>query len=197
MKNHFKNSIRRLLGLCLVVFMITSCEYKDVVDVEYPDQVVYLPASRNGVYKIDKAAASTGSPVKYRLDNDKVVLLTSVYRAGVENKGNVSVDIISNPDSVNVLIASGDLTEINEDETTSTPTLLPNDKFSFPSTVDIKSGEETGSIEIALDLSFLQNHPDSRFAFAIKIAGSNVSVNEKLNTVIIDFNTKVLTATPD
>lgn len=195
MKNHFKNSIKKLLGSCLIVFAITACEYKDIADAEYPDQTVYLPAARQEVYKIEKPATGSDSPVQYILDkeNNKVILPMSIYRAGINNKGSVIADIVSDTKVVSDLIASGDLTTIHDDGTSTTPILLPEDKYSYAQTVEIKSGEETGSLEIILDLPYLVSHPDTRFAFAVKIADSNVSINDKLATVIIDFNTKVLT----
>lgn len=194
MKNHFKDNIKKLLGSCLIVFVITSCEYKDIADAEYPNQTVYLPAARQEVYKIEKSVTDSDAPVQYVLDkeNSKVILLMSVYRAGINNKGSVIADIVSDAKAVSDLITSGDLTTIHEDGTSSTPILLPENKYTYAQTVEIKSGEETGSLEIMLDLPYLISYPHTRFAFAVKIADSNVSVNEKLATVIIDFNTKVL-----
>ena len=140
MKNNIKNVMKILLLSCITSLVTTSCEYKEVADAEYSDQILYMPGAKSGIYRVNEISQNN-APYRYRLDmeNKKVIVPLGIYRAGVNNKGNVNVDIIIENQIVQEFIAGGELTD---EESGLTSEILPQDKFSVPSSVQIKSGEE-------------------------------------------------------
>lgn len=52
MKNNIKNGIKILLISCIASLVTTSCEYKEVADAEYSDQILYMPGAKSGIYSI-------------------------------------------------------------------------------------------------------------------------------------------------
>ena len=194
MKNNIKNSIKTLLVSGLAALAVTSCEYKEVTDAEYGEQLLYMPAARAGIYKVDEIAPDN-APFRYRLDteNKKVIIPLGIYRGGVDNKGNVNAEIAVEEQIVQILISEGELTD-DEDETTSE--ILPQNKFTVPSSVQIKSGEEQATFDMVIDLQFLLDNLHKRFATAVRIVSSNIKINEALSFLVIDFNTDFLLAKP-
>ena len=194
MKNNIKNVMKILLLSCITSLVTTSCEYKEVADAEYSDQILYMPGAKSGIYRVNEISQNN-APYRYRLDmeNKKVIVPLGIYRAGVNNKGNVNVDIIIENQIVQEFIAGGELTD---EESGLTSEILPQDKFSVPSSVQIKSGEEKATFDLAIDLQFLLDNLHKRYATAVKIINSNIKINEALSYLVIDFDTDFLIARP-
>lgn len=193
MKNRIGNSIRGAWVLGCLTLAVASCEYKEIADADYPEQVIYMPAAKSGIYTVDEIAESD-APFRYEIDlsAQKVIIPLAVYRAGIHNKGSISAAIEADRDTVSRLIGSGDLT--GEDGRTAE--LLPEGKYTLPESVRIADGAETAKIPLAIDLPFLLEQVGKRFAIGVKLLHADVKINESLNTVIVNFSSDFLQPRP-
>ena len=75
MKNNIKNGIKILLISCIASLVTTSCEYKEIADAEYSDQILYMPGAKSGIYRVNEISQNN-APYRYRLDmeNKKVIV---------------------------------------------------------------------------------------------------------------------------
>lgn len=187
-------NIKLLLAFPLLAITIISCDYQSVAEANYPDQQIYMPAAISGVYTIDNISA-TNAPFRYIMDNDnkKIIIPLGIYRSGVNNNGNINVDIKINNDTVNNLISAGDL--IGYDNTNLDT--LPADKYSLPSNVLFNSGIENVNMQLVIDIPFLLANPNKRFALGITISSNDVEANPLLSTIIVLINTNFIFPKPN
>jgi PKD repeat protein len=188
MKNRLKK-IKLLSAILPVVIILSSCEYQSVADAIYPDQTIYMAASKSGVYTIDNVSTDN-APFRYEMDstNNKILIPLGIYRSGINNKGDISVDIKINNDTVLKLISAGGL--IGSDN--STVDILPSDKYVLPATVQVKNGNENAVVQLVIDIPFLLANPGKRFALGITISSNNVKTSPNLNTTIVLINTNFI-----
>src|SRR5210317_1570472 len=141
-----------------VVFVLTfsACEFETPVrDAEYPDQVIYLPAAVGGNFQINDIARRIGDPPfpgnPYRyvvdLDSREFIVPLGVYRSGIDNIGEFTLNIEANTDTISDLITAGD----------TIITLLPSSEFTMDNSVDMPEGEELAKFDLVVDLDFLLN----------------------------------------
>lgn len=196
MKIHKIIGIKLLLAF-LACMVISSCEYKEIADANYPDQQIYLPiASQSGYYIINSVPslstvnATPGQPLRFTVDINKnqFNIPLSVYRSGINNIGTFNVDISVNTDTITKLIASESLDNVTS--------LLPNDKYSIGSNVNLIDGKESGSFMLHVDLGFLKTMaPNKKFALAVSIASAERPNIPSLSTGIIVIDTKIMIPT--
>ena len=193
MKNKLKN-IKLLSAILTVVIILSSCEYQSVADAIYQDQTIYMPASKSGVYTIDNVSANN-APFRYEMDtiNNKILIPLGIYRSGINNKGDISVDIKINNDTVSKLISAGSLTGSDN----SAINILPSDKYVLPSIVQIKNSEESAVLQLAVDVPFLLANPSKRFALGVTISSNDVKASPNLNTTIVLINTNFIFPKPN
>lgn len=193
MKNRIGNSLKVAWLWGGMILAVTSCEYKETADAEYPGQVIYMPAARSGIYTVDDMAESN-APFRYEIDlsAQKVIIPLAVYRAGVDNRGSITVDIETDRDTVSRLIGSGNLT--GEDGRTAE--LLPEGKYTLPESVRIDDGAEIAKIPLTIDLPFLLEQSGKCFAIGVKLLRANAKINESLNTVIVNLSNDFLQPRP-
>lgn len=193
MKNRIGNSVKAVWMSGCFVLAVTSCEYKEIADAEYPGQAIYMPAAKSGIYTIDEIAESN-APFRYEVDlsAQKIIVPLAVYRAGVNNKGSITVDIEADRDTVSRVIDSGDLTG----EDGHTAELLPEGKYTLPESVRIDDGAESAGISLAIDLPFLLDQSGKHFAVGVKLLRANAKINESLNTVIVNLSSDFLHPRP-
>ena len=110
MKNRIKMNIKYLSSLLILAIAIVSCQYQAIADADYPEQGVYIPIAKSGIYTIDNVAV-TNAPFRYVMDNvnNKIIIPIGVYRYGISNRGTIAVNIALNNDTVTNLIAAGSL----------------------------------------------------------------------------------------
>lgn len=173
-------------GLCL---FLTSCKYEELAAANYPQQVLYLPTAKNGVYAI----ASLPAPgVTYRftvkLAEKKVIIPLSVYRGGVSVDGTVPVTVTANADTITKLIATPVLTNT---------VALPADKFTLPTSVTLESGKESAPFELSVDLDYLRANPGKKLAVGVSIASPQTTVNPLLKTTVISIDPAIFKPTSD
>lgn len=177
------------IGILSIGTILYSCDYQSIGDAEYLPQQVYLPASVNGVYKVEDIAPDYG-PVRYNIDLDarKLNIPLSVYRGGINNDGNVHVALEINNDSVNKLIAAGELL----DELENNPELLPVNRMEIPSEVEISSGGEVSPFTMSVDLDFIMANPRTRYITGICINEADCSIASKNYYLIVEINTRFI-----
>ncbi len=127
MKSMIKNRLLLVTAICFL-FAGTSCQYDEIVDIPYPESLVYLPIAVNGsispdgIYTIEEGASTAwvsptpGQPMKYTVRNadNAFVIPLGIYRSGTGKtiKGSVNVSVMLNADTVQTLIDNGVLTDV-------------------------------------------------------------------------------------
>lgn len=185
MKHQFKNIIKN--GTCLLalalVFLLSSCKYEDFVPGTYPDALVYLPASVNGVYNVN-TIAPTGVRYVVDLTAKKLNIPLGAARSGLTRNGEVTVNLTPNADTINKLIANTKLTGTD---------LLPSANYTLPTSATIESSKDAVSFNLSLDLDYLRNNATKKFAVAVSIANSSaLTVNPTIGTAVIVIDAKIL-----
>lgn len=184
-----KKSIKIFISLLGLSSLYTSCQYKEIANAQYPDQVIYMPASVNGIYKIvdspDTYTVPTpGVPVSYLINNDEVLIPLGIYRAGKTSKGSFSVKVSANNDSVNHLINEGPLKDVAR--------LLPAKYYSLPEMINVDNGMDHATFNLSVDLKFLEQNEDEQFAIGVKISSNERKVNPDFSTTIVLIDPKVI-----
>ena len=181
-------------GFMLSLF---SC-WKDITyrDAEYPDQIIYMTTAylNNGQRVIDDinrirgTLPIEGNPYKYVLDMSRREFRVplAAYRAGVNNKGSFTVNVSANT----AVIAT-----INEGRTDKY-LLIPSDKYTLVSSVEMKDGEELAKFDLIVDLDLLRNnYPDEIFALGVEISSAQMERNENLCTTAVIIHTRIVKPT--
>ncbi len=196
MKSIIIRSLKILFILSGLALSLPSCTYKKIVDADYSAQLIYMPAAVSN-FIIDNVPQPTladptpGNPYNIVIDlpNKKLNIPLGIYRSGIDNKGSFSVDIAINNDTINKLLAiSGKLP--------AGTILLNADKYSVPSSVMIKDGQEVAIFDLAVNLDSLsKNAPNKIYALGVGISSTERASNPKLNTTIVIINTKMMKPT--
>ena len=178
----------RLLFVCLGFGLLAaSCTYQDIVPADYPQQVVYMPTARNGLYAI--TSISTSGTYRFTLDqaNRKIIIPLGVYRGGVSADGAVAINITANADTVSKLISASTLANT---------ALLPTDKLTLPGTVTMDAGQVSAPFELKVDLNYLLASTQKQ-AIGVSIDSPQSAVNPLLKTTLISFDPAILRPTPN
>jgi PKD repeat protein len=199
-----KSSLKAKINMAMIIFFIGiisfSCEYEtDIRDAEFPDQLLYMPAAyNNGLFIINDIARERGElpfeghPFKYVVDlaNKKFIVPLSVYRSGINNTGEFSVNIEVDTDTI---------VNINAAENYSDSlSLIPDDKYSIVNSVEMKDGEEIAQFDLAIELDYLRNnYPDKIFALGIRISSPQRETNPNLSTTVVIIHTEIIKPTAD
>lgn len=196
MKKILYKSIKLLAAFYGFVLFLTSCEYTDIVDADYPEPLVYMPAAARGMFVINdvpskpEAHPTPGLAYRFLVDNDnnKFVVPLSVLRSGFEHGNSVDVDIRTNTDTITQLIAL-DMEEGGLPDNTG---ILSSEHYSLPPSVTVPKGDELGPFNMEIDLNHLLASPDTIFALGVSVSSDQIEVNPDLNTTIILIHTKIL-----
>ena len=194
--NH--NNIR--LGVILITLNIIlfSCEYETSIrDAEYPEQLVYLPSANfdglfiiNDLNRVRGSLPFDGNPYRYVVDTVKrnFQIPLSVYRAGINNKGEFKVNIKTDGDTVNNLNSSGNIPYFLD--------VLPQQKYSIADEVKMKDNSEVAQFDLNVDLDYLINaYPSKLFAIGVNISCEERKVNSQLSTTVVVIDTKIFKPT--
>jgi len=188
-------------GVFLLTFtVLASCEYKEIADADFPEGVIYLPVSLSddGIYAIstlpaNPTATAPESPYKFRLDinANEFIIPLSVYRSGLSNDASFTVDVKTDKDTVNALIASGELSSGVE--------ILAEGTYTLESSVRMESGKNYAPFALTVDLDFLIAGAASQktYALAVNISSTACDNNPDLSTVVILISSEILLSFPD
>lgn len=196
MKKILYKSIKLLAVFSGCIFFLTSCEYEEIRDADYPDPVVYMPAAARGMFVINNVPSrpdvhpTPGFAYRFLVDNgnNKFVVPLSVYRSGFEHSNSVDIEIQANTDTIVELIALEEVEGGLPDNTG----VLSSERYSLPSSVTVPKGTELGTFELEVDLNYLLASPDTVFALGVSISSSQIEVNPLLNTTVILIHTRIL-----
>lgn len=186
-----------LLLLCMIA-ALPSCDYETGIrDAEYPDQVLYMPAAYpNGLFVIDDITKVIGtlpfegSIYRYKIDleNRQFIVPLSAYRGGIDNNGDVSVDISISSDTVTNLN--------NKNSLGYSLLLIPEDKITITDKTTIKNKEEIAIFDLKIDLDFLlSNFADQNYGIGVNISSKDRDVNPKLSTAVVIINARIMKPT--
>lgn len=198
MKNYTTHTLKLLIAFFSLVIMLASCEYKDVADAEYPDQLIYMPAALYNPFYINTVAlplgnTTPGNNYRYIVDmqGNKFNVPLAVYRSGIDNKGAFKVDISVNTDTIAKLQAAGEALEGVK--------LLASDKYTIASSVDMLDDKEIASFNLSVKLdSMLANYSKNTvFALGVTISSTDRETNPLLATTIMVIDTKMMKPTAD
>ena len=167
--------------------MLTACKYEDLAKADYPQQIIYMPTARNGVYAI--TSISTSGTYRFTVDlaGKKVTIPLGVIRGGVSSEGDVPVTITANADTVSKLISTNVLPGT---------LALPADKFALPASVTIGNGKDSAPFALSIDLDYLRANPAQKVAVGVTVSSGQTPVNPLLKTTLISFDPAILTPTP-
>ncbi len=197
MKKNIKNILKIALILIAVGVVSTSCEYDQIKDADYVAAKLYLPAASNGVFTINDVPQrveflpTSGQAYRFQIDmvKNKLIIPMSVYRSGSDKSKKITANAMINTDTINVLKAKP--TPIIP----VTTILLPSDKYSLPTTVEVASGAQLGEFNLEIDLDYLRSFPDAVIGFGVGITSTDLEVNPLLKMAIITISTKLLKPT--
>ena len=194
MKREYHIRLKQCLALCVLIAGFFSCDYQELADADYPNQMVYLPVAANGIYTLNKATEEGSKIFKYELDleNNRLIVPLAVYRSGTNNKGTIQVDVLIDNDTIRQLINSGDLI----DDQGKNLELIPAEQYTISPSVELKDGEGWQSITLTINLNYIATQTNKRLALGVAIEGKEVSASPKLGTAIIEINTNFLVPTP-
>jgi hypothetical protein len=166
--------------LLLICTAITSCQYQEIGDAEFPSGTIYLPAAARGYYLIDNLPVEN-TIYKFQVNSaaNEFNIPLAVYRSGLDTGSSFSVDIKINNDTIENLFSEA----IQRGDTA----LLPQGKYEIASSVQMKQGERVAPFTLKIDLDYLAANADNKeaYAIAVNISGEECESNESLSTVII------------
>lgn len=180
----------KIISSFFALALLYSCGYKTIADASYPEQKIYIAlASQGSVYEIDTRPVHSsntpteGSVYQYVIEKDEFIVPLSVYRSGIDNKGDVRVRISFDDGIVSSFVDSGELSAV---------TPVPENSRFVVDELLIPDGRESASFGVRLPLSYLRDAADgSRFAFGIRIFSEDRTINEKYGYVIVVINHKI------
>ena len=156
MKNIINQYFKYLVVFIGSAILLNSCQYKEIVDAQYPDQLIYMPAAKNGNFVINTVAlpvgnTSPGNVFRYKVDlaARKFIIPLGVYRSGINNDGFFNVDIAVNSDTITQLMAAVPA------RLPGGTNHLPSGKYSVVPSIEIQNGAELATFDLLVDLDFL------------------------------------------
>ncbi|MBC7889657.1 MAG: PKD domain-containing protein [Ferruginibacter sp.] len=196
MKYNFLSCAKTLIIVAGFASSLASCTYKENVDFPY-EESIYMPAAgiatggagANGIFTI--TPTMEGLSYRYLADkaSSKFDIPLSVTRSGVNRSGSIPVNIITNTDTINKLIAAGKFS-VAADPLLTTE-VLPT-KYTLPTSVLLSGDSTLASFNLSIDLTFMTNSainfPKKRYAIAVGINSPGVKVDslKKLTVIFID-----------
>lgn len=199
MKNNFTHSIKLLIAFFGLVTTLASCEYKEIADTNYPEQLIYIPVARNGNYYINTVdlpigSTTPGNAIRYKVDLTarKFIVPLGVYRSGIDNNGGFTIDIKVNTDTITKLQAILGKLPVGA-------LLLPAGKYSTVSSVEMKDGEEIAKFDLIIDLDYLVTNYSlptdvllRNYALGISISSTARKANPLYSTTIVVIGTVMM-----
>jgi hypothetical protein len=127
---YFNQIIKNGIRLLAISLVIGACQYKEVVEVTYPAELVYLPAAVGGFYDVSTVPVVSGA-ARYSVDlgAKKLNIPLAIVRSGANNNTAFSAKITANTDTLGLLIAANKLVA----------EALPTANYTLPTSVDVRT----------------------------------------------------------
>ncbi len=171
-------------SLCL---LLASCQYEELAEADYPQQVLYMPAAKNGLFTITSLPTAGAYKFTVNLTDKKLIIPLSVFRGGVSADGDLPVTVAANADTISKLITA---------KTLIGTIALPADKFVLPGNVTIENGKTSAPFDLRIDLDYLRANPGQKLAIGVGIASAQATVNPLLKTTVISLDPAILKPVP-
>lgn len=167
--------------------LLVSCNYEELAKADYPQQILYMPTAKNGLFAINSISTSGTYRFTVDLAGKKIIIPLGVFRGGVSADGDVQVSVTALAVTISKLISSSALVGT---------VALPTDKFVLPTSVSVPNGQESALFSLSIDLDYLRANLTQKQAVAVSIASPQTNVNPALKTTIISFDPTILKPTP-
>lgn len=179
-----KRILNTLLPALLLCFALSSCDYRQYADAEYPDNLIYQTLAQDGVLMINSAptvseyTASPGSAIPFYLDEarGKLVINMGVVQSGIELRP-CSVELSYDKSAVNKYIDSGELG--------SDVVALKESALSFPRHLELEGASVSYQLEISTNAFVSDEYYKKKLLTAVKVSGKGIMPNPDLQTVVI------------
>lgn len=185
--------LKNILTLFVIIgVLVSSCEYKEIVDADYTPQKIYMPSAVSGIYMVNDTNDLSGK-YRYKLDleNNKLIIPLGVYRSGIDSRGSVNVDLIVNNDTIDGLNEVGAL----DNPEYKMMEVIPDDKYSIPGRITIPDGSDNVTFDLSIDLDYLATQPDKRLGLGVEINSTDVEVDRTFNLTVLELTTNFIVPT--
>ncbi len=151
-----------------------------------------MPSAVHGIYLINSVPQdldfhpTPGHTSRFYIDAsyNKFIVPLGVYRSGINRAGKLIVAISANTDTVSAMINSSLISE--------TTILIPEGKFTIPSSVEIPDGGEYETFNLEIDLDYLEGLSEATVGLGIIISSNDCEVNPLLDTTVILIDVSIL-----
>lgn len=191
-----KNISKLIIPILALSIGATSCKYKDIADVDYAEQRIYMPSAAqsaaedagNGVFNINNLNEVNGA-FRYNINTSakKFYVPLSVYRSGVNLDGAVNVQVAVDNSTIPALIPT---------KLPAGTVVLPQGQYSIEPSVTIGSGQTLAKFTLAVELDLLRANPTQKYAIGVTVSSPNVASTPNLGTTVIMIDPSILTLVP-
>lgn len=156
-----KNRILTLIILGFgFMFSFSSCEEPDS-EKEWGLAKIYMPQAKYDPY--NATADQPGATCSIDAANNKLNVFLGVYRSGLQELNEYSVDVVASAGSVAGTVE------------------LPSTSYTLPSRVTCPAGERDVTFYLTVDLDFLQQNIGTDYSLTITVSNpTNYELNEEL-----------------
>ena len=178
-----------------IAFIFSGCDYQEIMSATYPENHIYMPTAKKGVYILNSATPDSVSPVtqgaayQYMLDipKNQFIIPMGVYLSGVNEQPAFSVSVAMNADTITSLLSQ--LAYAGYE-------VLPSTYLKFSNKVDFAKNQQDASFNITIDYDYLKANLTKKYLLAVTVSSVDVQTNKKLSTTVINLNPHfLLTAT--
>jgi hypothetical protein len=179
------------------IFSLTSCNKNDNNHLDFGYNYIYMPQSlqSGGInlnYLVPNPNDVNVATQNYMIDTagNRLDVILGVARSGMQAGNAFTVNVQTNPDTINEAIANN-LLQVSPNQGDSV-VLLQDKAYTLPSTVSVPEGQTSTTFLLSIDIDQLKALSGKKAALAVSISGPS---KYKLNTaqseviILIDVNT--------
>ncbi|MBO9151764.1 BT_3987 domain-containing protein [Chitinophaga sp. GCM10012297] len=171
--------MKKLCTIMLLAGLVAAGCEKDDKNTAFGDTVLYMPQATVGAsYTVPSGLDAASANYKLDAASGKVKVILGVYRSGKEQGDAISVQVGTDADTVQKMIASGALDPAKH-------LAMPTAVYTLPSSVDLPSGAGSAAFYLELDVAALKNYPGKILALAVNISAGDNRVSPALRQVLV------------
>lgn len=177
-----------ILSLLMVVSaFLTSCEKSDS-ETLFGNSLIFIPQStvsggQNAHYLVPSGTNNFTYNFKVDTLGNTVNVLLGVSRSGLEVYNAFSVDITTQSDTINTLIANG---KINLTASSIPVQLLPETAYTLPSKVSVVDGAYSAKFNLAIKMDQLKTFGGQKVALCVVISNpTKYALNLRNSKVVV------------
>lgn len=177
-----------ILSLVMVVSaFLTSCEKSDS-ETLFGNSLIFIPQAtvsggQNAHFLVPSGTNNFTYNFKVDTLGNTVNVLLGVSRSGLEAYSAYSVDITTQSDTINTLIANG---KINLTASTIPVELLPEAAYTLPSVVAVPDGSYSANFKLAIKMDQLKTFAGKKVALCVVISNpTKYELNLRNSKVIV------------